>query len=374
MGTAYTPALKVSRFTRIRRTRRLPLKGVVVVREGQEVAPETVVARAELPGVMQTVRAASLLGVEPADVTPLLRVKLGDTVESGQVLAESRGLFGLFKQTVTAPVAGTVEHFSEVSGNLGIRAAPIPVERTAYIQGRVVEVFPEEGVVVETEGAFVQGIFGVGGERRGTIRVLVSSPSEVLDASRVPADAAGRILVGGSLVTADGLAAARKAGAAAVVVGGILDQDLVSFVGKEIGVAITGHEDLDLTLILTEGFGGIDMAQRTFDLLRSQEGKDASVNGATQIRAGVIRPEVIVPLSGSAPADGGTEESAQDLEIGTPIRLIREPYFGRLGTVSQLPPEPQPVPSGAVVRILRARLQTGEEVTVPRANVEIVSD
>jgi hypothetical protein len=67
------------------------------------------------------------------------------------------------------------------------------------------------------------------------------------------------------------------------------------------------------------------------------------------------------------------EPARQDLEIGTTIRLIREPYFGRLGKVAELPPELEEIPSGAKVRVLRADLPGGERVTVPRANVEIVS-
>jgi len=61
------------------------------------------------------------------------------------------------------------------------------------------------------------------------------------------------------------------------------------------------------------------------------------------------------------------------LEIGTPIRVIREPYFGQLGKVTELPSQLQVVGSGAEVRVLRARLEGGEEVTVPRANVEIIA-
>ncbi|HEX2998713.1 MAG TPA: hypothetical protein VHR86_00480, partial [Armatimonadota bacterium] len=48
-----------------------------------------------------------------------------------------------------------------------------------------------------------------------------------------------------------------------------------------------------------------------------------------QIRAGVIRPEVIVPrraTSSTAAPDNS------DLEIGTRVRVIREPYFGRLAS------------------------------------------
>ena len=116
------------------------------------------------------------------------------------------------------------------------------------------------------------------------------------------------------------------------------------------------------------------MAERTFALFKELEGKSASINGATQIRAGVIRPEVIVPLADapSTTASDGHKEDSGLLDIGTPIRIIREPYFGILGTVTGLPSELVQVESETWVRVLEAKLQDGRTVTVPRANVEII--
>src|SRR5262249_32616624 len=146
----------------------------------------------------------------------------------------------------------------------------------------------------------------------------------------------------------------------------------IDFLGYDIGVAITGHEPIPLTLVITEGFGTIRMADRTFELLRALEGKQVSINGATQIRAGVIRPEVIAPLA-EPPAGVSADGAGQELDLGTHIRIIREPYFGALATVAALPPELHSIPSGAEVRVLDATLESGERVTVPRANVEIIA-
>jgi len=143
--------------------------------------------------------------------------------------------------------------------------------------------------------------------------------------------------------------------------------------GYDIGVAITGQEPIAFTLVITEGFGTIQMANRTYKLLESLEGQVASINGATQIRAGVIRPEVIVPRTGANATTGLIEEvEGNTLDIGTPIRVIREPYFGLLGLVSGLPQELVRVESETLVRVLEAKLDDGRTVTVPRANVEII--
>ncbi|MDI6894362.1 MAG: hypothetical protein QME70_07100 [Bacillota bacterium] len=408
MAHAYTPGLKVTEYAVIRRQRRLPIPGRVLVERGQRVGPDAVVAEASLPGNPNTVNAAAALGADPSDLPHLMVKKVGDPVRKGEVIARYRALFGLVSSKCTSPVDGAVESVSEVTGQVIVREPPIPVQVRAYLEGAVAEVIPREGVVVESQGAFIQGIFGVGGETYGEIQVVVANPEEVLEASAILPAHRGKVLVGGSLVTGAALRRAVEVGARGVVAGGIIDRDLIGFLGHDIGVAITGHEDIPITVIVTEGFGQMTMAHRTFELLQSLGGRMASINGATQIRAGVMRPEIVVPVSrrpsaAARPAAGSTSAGdaasggrasagdaassgltsagqagsggvSQGLVPGTRIRIIREPYFGRLAHVTELPPELQVIETEAKVRILHARLDSGELVTVPRANVEIIED
>ncbi len=371
MAHAYTPGLKVTERAVIRKTRRLPLLGEVLVEQGKAVSPDTIVARTDIPGNPQTVNVANSLGVEPEDIAEFMKVKTGGSIKKGEILAEYRSFFGLFKHTVTSPVDGVVEMVSTVTGQVTLREPPIPVQVDAYIDGIVEEVLPKEGVIIKTEGAFIQGIFGVGGETQGVIRVAVDSADEVLDENLIKPDDKGKVIVGGSLVTAAAIKKAGEVGARGIVAGGIIDTDLIAYLGHDIGVAITGHEDVPVTVIITEGFGKMRMAHRTFDLLKNLQGFKASINGATQIRAGVMRPEIIVP--GYQPKEALKEQDlSQGLVPGTPLRIIREPYFGQLAEVVDLPPELQVIETEAHVRILRAKLADGTIVTVPRANVEII--
>lgn len=372
LGSAYTPGLTVSGDIVVRRVRRLPIKGEVLVKVGDEVKPDQVVARAILPGVLQTIKLAEKLGVEAKDARSFFSLKEGDPIEKGQLVAETKGFLGFFKSSVTSEYTGTVESISDVTGHVLVREPGIPVDVEAYIDGRIVEVLEGEGAVVETRGAMVQGIFGVGGERYGEIRVAVSGPDVPLGPGEILDTDAGKILIGGSGVSLEAIQRADQVGVTGIVAGGVRDKDLVQFLGYDIGVAITGQEAIGLTIMVTEGFGQLTMAHRTFELLQSLEGKRASINGATQIRAGVIRPEIVVPLPLT-----GTEtqvaKSGGELTIGTPIRVIREPYFGKIGRVTELPPILLTVDSGAEVRVLKATLEDGAEVTVPRANVEIIA-
>jgi len=374
MAHAYTPGLRVTPLAALRKERILPLKGEVLVNEGDRVTAEQVVARTELPGNVHSVNVANLLSVLPDEVPSKMEKKEGEAIDRDEVIARSSTLFGLFKSVARSPVRGAVENVSNVTGQVLLREPPIPVEVEAYVDGVVVEVRPGEGVVVETHGTLVQGIFGIGGEAYGEIEIVASSPDEMLDAGAIRPEHEGKILVGGSMVTSAALEKAVSCKVRGIVAGGIDDSTIKEFLGYDIGVAITGTEEKGVTVVVTEGFGQIHMAQATFDLLRSRSGLKASMNGATQIRAGVIRPEVVVPLEGQR-AEGGPAASvvAGGLAPGTRVRIIREPFFGALGTVTGLPAPLQKLPTEAMVRVLTVELEeSGRSHTLPRANVEII--
>jgi len=159
---------------------------------------------------------------------------------------------------------------------------------------------------------------------------------------------------------------------AAVVVGGFDDRDLRELLGRDLGVAITGSEEIGLTLVLTEGFGRIRMADRSWNLLTAQGGRMASVSGATQIHAGVMRPEILIPRDDTAQL-AAHGEAATGLELGSLLRVIREPHFGRIGRVVELPSELRELDTEARVRVLVVELESGERAVVPRANVELIA-
>ncbi|MCJ7506716.1 hypothetical protein MUP05_09685 [Candidatus Bathyarchaeota archaeon] len=376
MAHAYTPGLKVKKFTIVSKTRRLPIQGEVLVKEGDTVKHDQVVARTQVPGEVHLINVANALGVDPEEISQFMLKGLKDPVAKNEVFAKRISFFGLFKSFVKSPVDGTIELVSDVTGQVALREAYIPVEITAYIPGKVVHVMPREGVTIRTPAAFVQGIFGVGGEAHAQLKMIAKSPDDALTAQMIDSSHSGKVIVGGSLVTGDALAKAAKTGVKGIVVGGVEDEDLIKFLGYEIGVAITGQEEIGLTLIITEGFGKMKMPQRTFDLLKSFDGREASVNGATQIRAGVIRPEIVIALT-EKEAKGlveDEEEATGGMTPGTPVRIIRDPYFGAIGQVAGLPVELQKAETESDVRVVQVTLEDGRKVIVPRANVEIIEE
>jgi len=377
LAQAYVPGLKVSEVATVRRERILPLKGEVVVELGQLVSADEVVARTELPGPVKTLNIVNLLGIDPTQINDFMIKRVGDEFKKGEVIAQNKPFLGLsfLQSRVLAEFDGTVDNVSNVTGQVILRHPPRLVEIQAYVDGKVVEVYPNEGVAVEARASFIQGIFGIGGETNGELAVAVEGPHDVLQAENITAAHQNKILVGGSLFTARAFERAKEVGVKGVIVGGFHDSNLKDILGFDLGVAITGTEQLGLTLVMTEGFGKITMAQKTFNLLKKCEGRKASISGATQIRAGVIRPEVIIP----AAKDSGLAESAQHAaaegtQIGDTVRCIREPFFGQLGKINKLIPELQVVESETKVRVLEVLFDDGTTAIVPRANVEAIEE
>ena len=371
MAHAYTPGLKVLENTSVVKERRLPLKGEVLVDKGADVTPEKIVARTHLPGNVQMVNVANLLNVDAQDVPEFMLIDTGKNVSEGDLLAETKGLFGLFKSEVKSPVDGVVESVSNVTGQVVIRQAPIPVEVDAYMNGNVSDVMDKEGVIVSSNGVFIQGIFGMGGENRGNLRILVDNREDELKEEMITVDMKGCIIVGGSYISLNAYKKAISMGIAAVVVGGFNYHDLKEVLGYTLGVAITGSEDIGTSLIITEGYGNIPMGTRSFDILKKHDGNFTSVNGATQIRAGVIRPEIVIPFNDLDGLDSIVKKNETGITEGSLVRVIRSPYFGHIGTVTSLPHELQKMESETMVRVAKVNIND-KNFVIPRANLEMV--
>ena len=372
MAHAYTPGLKVLHESKVKKDRILPLKGDVIVEKDAGVTPDDIVARTHLPGNVQMLNVANNLNIDPADVKDVMLKEIGTEVQKGDMIAETKGLFGLFKSNVTAPIDCCIEAVSTVTGQVVLRDAPIPVEVDAYMRGVVSEVMPEEGVCIECDAVFIQGIFGIGGESRGELVVVVNDREEELTAEMIKPEHAGKVIVGGSFLSLDAYKKALSLKVAGVVVGGFNYYDLEEILGYTLGVAITGSEDLVTSLVLTEGYGKIRMGTRTFDLLKQYDGRFTSINGATQIRAGVIRPEIVIPLDqDDLKGDTHKTQTNEGIREGSLVRVIRAPYFGRIGTVVSLPPELQKMESETMVRVAEIKIDD-QVMVIPRANLEMV--
>ena len=197
-------------------------------------------------------------------------------------------------------------------------------------------------------------------------------PDQVLEAGMITDDCRDKIIIGGSFATNDALSKAIDVGAKGVVTGTANYFNLTQSLGVKLGIGITGQEDIPITVILMEGFGHLNMRKEVWETLAALEGMTASMNGATQIRAGAIRPEIIVSFFGYTGELAKPARYDVDLRKGAEIRIVSEPYFGAVGTVAEIIKEPVMIDTEAKVPVVKVQLEDGKQVMVPRANVEML--
>ena len=370
MSKSYTPGLKVLKHSKVNKERLLPLKGKVHSDINNKVESDTIVASTEIPGNVQMINIVNKLNIDPNQVLDCMIVDVNENVKKDQIIAQNKGLFGMFKTEVKSPIDGKIINISKVTGQVVISEKPLPIEVDAYIPGKINKVYEEEGVIVSSEGTFIQGIIGIGGEKKGIIKLLVDKPGQDLDLSLIDSSLKDSIIVCGSYINYEIYKKAKDFGVKGIICGGVDYNTISDILGYSLGVAITGMEDTT-TLIITEGFGSINMALKTFNLLKDNDGKRASINGATQIRAGVLRPEIFIKLEDNINSKDFSED---DLIIseGSTVRIIREPYFGKIGKIISLPFELMMMKSETKVRVAEVEFDDKSKAIIPRANLEVI--
>jgi hypothetical protein len=366
---------------RIRRIRRLPPDSEIIVKEGELVTAGDAVATAPLQGKLHPVFAAQALGVSFSDLPSVLLVKEGDEIKKGQLLAEARTWFGFSTKKVFAPCDGTLKSVSTLTGQIMAAEAETTLILRAYLPGRVVGTTIGDSVEIEATVSYIQGVFGVGGERFGRLIALESWPKSVADLGDIGEDA---VLFSKEPLSLSTLNILEDRGAAAAIGGSIPGSDLMRFAGKTLNPACTGEWQHRLCVILTEGFGSLSMADNVASLLRRIDQKRVSVNGATQVRAGVIRPEIIGPPVDDSVVtpqnnfyretyplrDMKDSESNRSPAVGDTVRIVRGVHFGKIVKILFAPTDVKTVGSGATSLVYEVEISKGVRLFIPRANVE----
>ena len=73
---------------------------MTMVKGFQVVNSDTIVASTEIPGNVQMINVANQLNIAPNQIEQCMLVQINDSVEKNQLIAQSKGLFGMFKSDV----------------------------------------------------------------------------------------------------------------------------------------------------------------------------------------------------------------------------------------------------------------------------------
>ncbi len=349
----YPSETRVTPLTTIRRERLLPAPGEVLLRVGDRVEPATVVARAALLGKLHVIKAAKTLSVKDDELTEYMLKEVGDLLEAGEPIAAKKGLF---RSTCRSPVSGRLAAITK-GELLVVEPSPDILELKAYIYGQVKALIPHYGAVIETTGALIQGLWGIGEEAFGVLKMLVDDPAQSVEPEAIDAGCHGTIIVGGASVSQEALLQAEQVQARGMIVGS-LEASLQAV-------------SPPFPIIATEGVGQIPISSPIFEVLQANEGQEVSISAKTRLRWNVIRPEIIIPVSADkAPEPEPTGEVA--LQEGVRVRITRQPHLGAVGVVTAVPSKAQPLDFGARLRGAEVELEGNEKVFIPWANLELI--
>ena len=347
------PMLHILPLATIVRERTLPVAGKVNAHVNQRVNPTDVIAEATYAREHVLFDVARTFGVSPGAADKMIKVNTGDRVMQGALVAESGGLMS---RSIKAPRAGRVMIVG--SGQVLMDVGDTRVELRAGLPGVVTQVLPERGVVIQTAGALIQGVWGNGRIDNGLMVNLLQKPDEVLTADRLDASLRGSVILGGHVRDLETLKAAAE-----LPVRGLILSSLQS-------TLLVNAYQMRYPILVTDGFGAMPMNSAAFRLLTTNDKREVTVNAEHFDRYHGNRPEVIIPLpvSSEPPMPNPFEE----FRAGQTVRLRRPPGAGMIGTLSDLPTGLSTLPSGLRAQSAEVRLESGETVLVPLVNLEVV--
>lgn len=348
------PVVHILPLTIIRRERTLPLPGKVIVRQGQRVAPQDVIAEANIAPEHLLLNLARSLRVSPKQADSLLQRQAGEDISQGDLLA---GPVGLARRVVRAPVSGHIILAGE--GQVLIEAEGKPYELRAGMSGVVTQLIAERGAVIESSGALVQAVWGNGRVDFGLMQNKLSAPDDVLAADALDVSLRGSVVLGGHCEDPKVLR-----NAAEIPLRGLI---LTSMAASLIPQALK----LACPLVVLQGFGRLPMDTDSYQLLMSHQNKEVSVNAESFDRFRGRRPEVVIPL----PAQGDVQVpmESEDFATGQRVRLVGGLHARAIGTIAELPAGLSAFPSGVNAYAARVNLENGEKVLVPLVNLEVVA-
>lgn len=335
----------------IRRKRLLPGRGDVVVRPGQEVSEVQVVARAPQRSDFHIIPASETLRISPSELRKRLVVEEGATVEQGGVLVEKRGLFG---KPLLSPMDGIFYRVSK--GRIVLQRTADWIELRALMRGRVVDQVPERGVILEADGSLIQAVWSSGKESQGKLITVAKSGGEHITAKQIGEEHMGGVLVGGVINDRETLAKGDQMGIHGIVAGSI-HEDL-----RDVA------RNLSYPVLLTDGFGSTGMAEPFYELLQQSEGRLASLFGQMEPDE-TGRPEIVIVAS-AEPKVGSPD--LPPLAVGRQVRILRRPYWGRVGEVVRMYERIQTTSIGTRTHGADVRLTDGQELFVPYVNLEVM--
>jgi len=224
-------------------------------------------------------------------VSLYLEVREGEAVKENQVIGMK---IGRYPKILKSPIKGIVKKIDKTNGTVVIENIVTPYLLKAFVSGEVIAVEEGKSVTISVKCTVLNGATGLGGETYGKVYFVDNIESFIKNKNQPALE--GKILVFHEKINLDILQSAISLKVNGIIAPSINNKDWVLFCKNELNVAFTGDEQFGFSLVLIKGFGDHKLEDDTAMLLKSYQDKEISITGRTQIRAGIIRPQIILPV------------------------------------------------------------------------------
>jgi hypothetical protein len=301
--------------------------GVIIVRE--------ILERPDIPIVLDI---KEKVGESTHDIRKAIIKKTGERVEYGETVAgfPLAPYVPVYTKKVVSPCAGTIIDIDYDNGKVSIQKDLQKVDMKAHYWGMVHKIIPQSGVEIEFGGYVLEGAYGTGDIAWGKL-------------THNAANAKSNILLTEYLSLKD--------------ISRVIEHQPAGIIASSIdyeGIALL--EQQHITSIIAEGFGKLQMKEESADLLTQSVGRNTVLKAATQVRAGVIRPEIVIPSD---------REFYKHKKLKGKVRIIWGQYYGKKGVLKEKPQYSE-ASSGIKTWVCEVLCDDGKVITVPLSNLHTI--
>jgi len=239
---------------------------------------------------------ADQLKVLPEDMIPYLKRAKGDFIHSGELLAQkmqpqqSFSILNYYNPLpithiyakVNSPYTGRIQDINTTTGIITICYDKKPHQAFSMCYGKVASVVDSQEVLIDIDAMKIEGKIGFGHDVGGLLRIY--EKDEIVT---------GDVVYANQCVSYNDLLILQEKGIGGLICNTIAYSCLKEYLGKDIGVALTGEEVLPFSMIILKGFTS-ESVDDNVDIFNEYVGNYILLKPQTQIRAGATRPAVYI--------------------------------------------------------------------------------
>lgn len=362
-------------ITRIIRT--LPGQGSLNVQVGQEVTPAEIIGSAMVSSGFRTINLAAQLKVSPKDVKKYLKIKMGQKIYKGELLAYKEG--GLFspKKVVVSPTDGILDFLNINTGEVRMNFLPKKISLLAGVYGVVEGVDQDRGAVsIRTQVTRVYGVLGTGRVRDGILR-KIGTREDLISSSKISVKDTEHILLGGSMVFKEAIGDAISASIHGIITGGLNAQDYRGMAGGKLIFPRKLESDIGISLVVCEGFGSIPIGEDIYQILSEFDEKFVTIDGNRGIinlpsfSSSCMKRIKSTSLPKQPDIPGQAQTDMGEIKVGQNVRFVGSLYRGGQGKIISIDESKTLLASGLQAFLVTVETKS-RKIQMPTANIEII--